>query len=405
MGRYNFISPGAAAGDSIVDVLTARRAEERQRLLDEIASKNAEVNRRATESNIKLQGERGEREQLDFADDTWQQGDDLSNIDPVILEIARRTGRLGPAPQGPVPSTSAKVSGEAEPMDDAGELLGPPQTMALPRDPNVEVVEPPAMPTPPSHQNYYRGSADDQKRTRVNKNTQAFLDQLKANPDMSEIERILGANTVQENEGVLPAGFWNALQEREQFHSYDPETNKLTPQVDAEGKPVRAPRGRDPIIMRSREPRELRDTGQYLGPVMGPDGQPVPGKIMMIQNGRPAIVDLPGGAASIGAKPTAASQSKKDQVPVPLMNAFTNSLGRGPGGVRQPVEKQLQAAQAIISNYPTHPDVRETISDILRASEPGVTFEQLRDAYKSDFPADQYTEFLDLLSLVAPMLP
>ena len=53
MARYNWISPGAAASESILETLTQRRAEERQRLLDEIAAKDAESMRAAREAQIR----------------------------------------------------------------------------------------------------------------------------------------------------------------------------------------------------------------------------------------------------------------------------------------------------------------------------------------------------------------
>jgi hypothetical protein len=44
-GRYNWVSPGAAAGSAIEDILLQRKAEERQRMLDEITRQNADLNR------------------------------------------------------------------------------------------------------------------------------------------------------------------------------------------------------------------------------------------------------------------------------------------------------------------------------------------------------------------------
>jgi hypothetical protein len=66
MSRYQFLSPGAAAGDALVDQLAKSRAEQRQNLLDEITRKNAESERTYRDQSAQADQRRA------AADEEWR---------------------------------------------------------------------------------------------------------------------------------------------------------------------------------------------------------------------------------------------------------------------------------------------------------------------------------------------
>jgi hypothetical protein len=96
MPRYDFQSPTAAAGQGIQDILTKRREEARQALLDEITAKNAEQQRLASEENIKSSQENRTRQLFLDSVEGREMGEDLSTLPPELLAEYQRRGMREP---------------------------------------------------------------------------------------------------------------------------------------------------------------------------------------------------------------------------------------------------------------------------------------------------------------------
>lgn len=140
MARYNYLSPGTAAGEGLLEVLTQRRDEERQRMLDEITKQNAEQNRKsaeqsraATQQQIEESKQRSELATLGIQEEGLEPGDDI----PVGQEkLFEKYGKVRPTrvidtPGTPVPYQTPPfgeedtVRGLAGPLD-MGTVLGAP---------------------------------------------------------------------------------------------------------------------------------------------------------------------------------------------------------------------------------------------------------------------------------------
>lgn len=399
MGQYNFISPGAAAGAGIEEVLIRQREDARKALLDEVTRANAESQRKATEANIKNQNERLAMEKLGVVEKGLEPNQDLSTLDPETLDILRRYGRLGPGPTQPTPSVSSKVTGEGESFDDAGEPLDS-GVMSLPRDPNVEVIDQGAPAQAPSHGKFYVGSPEDRKRERVNKNVESVIQQIKGDPNLSELEKIVRINTALENEGTLPAGFWNALEDEQDVLRYDPVDDSTRVLINpTTGKPVRT-RGNQQIIQRSRPPREPRDVGTYLGPAQDMEGNVIPGKAVYTRNGRMVIEDMPAGIGGVGAKPTASSEANRAKIaagfgiPPNIWGAFISASSPTAGGADQE-GKRLAALDTILGVAQVDQDVKDTIRDIFSGNVPGQTPESINQLSTNDILDMASTGFQD----------
>jgi hypothetical protein len=61
MSRYNFVSPGAAAGNAIEQFLVQRAIEERQRRMDELAAQNTRADNARADEQVQLQRENQQR--------------------------------------------------------------------------------------------------------------------------------------------------------------------------------------------------------------------------------------------------------------------------------------------------------------------------------------------------------
>lgn len=300
MGRYNFVSPGAAAGDSIVDVLAKARAEDRQRMIDQITSQNAE-SQRALESE-QIQASQTGRFNKEFEDTAkgWQLNQDLSGVDPRYLAEGKKRGWIGKKPKGstPVVSTEQTFGGAAGPLD-------------VPIEPGAEQVQDqsPSSPTGPQQQapegdNFYRGDRAQQEDEQSKNDIGSIISGLMADDKMpaDQKQSIINALMIMQTTGgkSMPAWLGQVMQPQEPNHLFDVESGKFS---DAPGHGGQ-------IITRPREPRVPRDTGSYVGPATDKAGKTVPGKAVVFQNGSLRVIDIP--VSGIGPKPSSAGGGKKD---------------------------------------------------------------------------------------------
>lgn len=160
-----------------------------------------------------------------------------------------------------------------------------------------------------------------------------------------------------------------------------------------------------------------RDTGTYIGPATGPDGQVVPGKHVIMQNGGLRVVDTPG--FGLGAKPSNAGAGKKGSnisaseanalaklrgkaTPKPgFMQTVTGGMFGSPSAAQDvDVSAFNQQVQTTISNYPASPDVKDTVRDVLAKENPNTPTADIIKAHAGVFNPQEMEEFSDLLQSV-----
>jgi hypothetical protein len=349
MPRYDFQSPTAAAGQGIQDILTKRREEARQALLDEITAKNAEASRAGQEESIKTSKENRARQLFLDSQEGREMGDDLSGLPPELLAEYQRRSLLGPNPN-PQPSVSTETD------------FGGGEAPVVEGQPSVQSTA--------SHSNYYVGNKDQRKTERIRKNIGGVISQM-GDPNRSHIENMASLWQASEDP-TAPAGLYTAAQPREPKVFVDAYGNAKPIKVD--GKSVMAGLGDDPIVRGTYPPQERRDTGTVYGPALDNNGQPIPGKVIMTQNGQLRVVDLPEGVSGVGPRPSNANPNNLILLPEGTSQKIADLRARAtPGegfGGRRPtdldVEKYYQGVTSAIQTAKvSDPSVRAAVQAII----------------------------------------
>ena len=155
-----------------------------------------------------------------------------------------------------------------------------------------------------------------------------------------------------------------------------------------------------------KRPVTPRDTGTYVGPATGPDGKPVPGKHVVMQNGVLRVVDTPG--FGLGAKPSAAGADKGPS-PAEFINLakLAGAAATGPDrmfGMRagKPADPKAVAAytQALNNIVTRYNAPREVVEGVLAAlqEDPNVPTQQILDAQASSGATpEELAKFRELL--------
>lgn len=303
MGKYDFTSPGAAAGSGIMEVMTQRRAEARQRMLDEIAAKDSESERNLRDIQGQTAKTQSEIAQFEEARKNWHAGQQVTG---PMADIAAKYNALGKDPNQPTPqvSTEESFSVPDDPSAQVEQPVGPNQPVTLPKA--------------DTGSNFYQGSQEDQTRERRRANMDRVKQAIAAHPDMSEMEKMLTVSQALEDPN-LPGEFWKTLEDPQAVNSFDPVSNKVTPLMGKDGKPITT-RGNQTIIDRGRPP---------VGPQPQFVGTDSKGKIVWGQQGSAYTWDENGKKVpyngEIEAKPTNASKSAGETIPPALLNRATTA--------------------------------------------------------------------------------
>lgn len=386
MGRYQFYSPGAAAGDSIVELLAQRRAEARQAMLDQITKQrfdveaaDSEERRKATEEEITSSKDARDRANYEEARKGWRKGKqvDTTNMDPAIVQRGIRLGHIGPKPAGntPVVESSSELSGIAGPLDPESVPI---EGNTTPE--NVSGVENEKPPVEDPNSKYYLGDAGEQEKEDRRNRMGDLLSKVLANPNMTDREMaVLFAGTA--DDPNIDAGLYNMMRTPRQRKMYDPNTNKF----------IELPPGSEDLSIVPWKPREAQDRTVVPGYV-SEDGHPV-----TFVNGVPHVMDpntmklVPYGG-KIGAKPT----SGRDNMKGPAAAEFIKLIDlkkKIQGGIlfgASKADKEAfdQGVANIASRYPgTTSDIVDTLLAVLDDEKSmQVPTDQLIEHYKQAFP-------------------
>lgn len=278
MARFDFQSPGAAFAGEITDLLAQRKAEERQRMLDqltvnadtraqEVASRQGEEHKaqmlamQQQQAAAAQQMELGKVGALGWGLDA---DDDLSGMAPEDLALMQKWGRVKNLP-------TTQVSTDVEFSTPEGEALegGP--------------VEAP-VPAPPAQPRLgYVGTPEQRERQRLRSQSSNLIAGLMQNPKTAETGAFL-AQLAQANDGLVPGDVMAQFLAPESpigvFH-------EPTGQVTFGGKPASSMPSNAKVFSQGhapyRAPRQWinggidPETGNtvLVDPnVVGPDGQP-----------------------------------------------------------------------------------------------------------------------------------
>jgi hypothetical protein len=209
MARFDFQSPGAGFTDQITDMLAQRKAEERQRMLDQLtvnADRRAQevALRQQTEHDEQMRGMAQERELglVNVLGAGLKRGDDLSGLSPEQRELFSKYGRMSQFPGAQVSTTT-----EMEGVDGAQTEMAPP--------------------TPPRMG--YAGTAqeiEDERRRQSDASAIAVMMQSE-NPAEREKGQLL-SRLMAMNDGKIPVDFAAKLMTPGgRVRSYSPDTGKM----------------------------------------------------------------------------------------------------------------------------------------------------------------------------------
>lgn len=380
--RYNFVSPGGEAVDALEGLMTQRKAEARQAMLDEIAKQNAESTRALQQRQI-------DAADLEAAQYGLTMGQDVSQIDPKYLEILKKHNMVG---ANPVPKPSVSTDTEFS-------MPGPVDGSFEEGQPTAQAEAAPA--TPEDTGIYFSGRPEERDRERIKQQIGSVIGQLN-DPNLSELEKFIMISAAMEDKNGLPAGAYAASQPRNPFMVFDEESGKFDSVPGPDGKPMLAGPGDSPIIRRGYRPNDPQGSFSYAG-TDPKSGLPV------IMNNRTGVLSV--GNIAVGAKPTAASELRS-KIPPTLYNALATARGKaapsagifGVGGGRvdpKGNEQYRQAQLNIVNAAPVTPDVKDTIIDVINDPEAaGTPTTEIIEAHKGVFNEKELDEFSQLLFLV-----
>jgi hypothetical protein len=398
MGKYDFKSPGAEAGSAIEDLLTKRREEARQALLDQMAQQNAEANRRATEENIRTSKERSLNQEVEAVEAGLEPKDDLSRIEPRLLDVLRQRGRVG---QVQVDNPQVETSVSFASPDGMGDFVTQGE-MNLPGalgPDNLSTFEPNKG---PKFIEAYLGDRDQRRRERVRDNIGRVISSM-GDVNVSPAERMMALYQAMETDtGNPPAGIWDLFEPGQEVVAYDEATGKF---MDPSGKVLTKLPKNARVVERPRPPQGVHQSFSYAG-VDPKSGLPI------VMGSRPGEGGLPvmfsGGqpyAGAIAPKPTATSGKPQDILPdgaVKELAALRAKADRSD----QDGRNYLESVANRISIAKVLPDVKTAVRDVMSTigtpQEDTRTAQEIAAEMKQDPEAtdEEIMQFINLLIMV-----
>lgn len=353
MGRYDFESSGGNAGAAVLDILTKRRAEDRQKMLDEIMSKNSASQRAGEQERILASQQEREQSSVDSAAKNFDINADLSSVaesNPDLFRAMQKRGMTGQKAPGTTPSVSTEtsfsdVNGNKLEGDEPAE--GVPATL-------------PSRTSIPQIQSFFRGNAEQQKAERIKTQRSKALADITSNPKMSRLEQVMSLANAGEEQ--LPGTAYSSTQPEKPYYIFDQDTGKLTQADPINGVVPTAGPGDPSVLTHTRPPQPQRQHFQYAG--TDADGNP-----MNLNTDTGEYSTGRGNAGKIGPKPSnagsgAAGKRGRQSVPANILmdmrKALTPTAGRPPDP-----NAVAQATNNLVASYDTVPDVKDTVLAIL----------------------------------------
>lgn len=217
------LTPGSAVADSLQDILTRRKAEARQSMLDQLNQKNVE-------SEISYRNKQAESEAAARNDQIWQRRATLHGGDPVT----------GMSPN----DIQQGVSGGWMTQDQP-EAAAP--VSAIDRQAEIAAGGSPSQTAPATPNYHWAATAESRKRqadTDTENQEQFQIDQMMADPNMSDADRkaLTMARGIPEARHTLLSTLLNRemtpAPKLEPRYKMNRLTGKLEPLTAADGKPL-----------------------------------------------------------------------------------------------------------------------------------------------------------------------
>lgn len=359
MPNYDpYMTPGSAVADSLQEILSQKRMDARQAMLDQLTSNRADLDRQNTLSLIK------EREDNTASNKMAREA--LAK-DREAQENNRFLEQFGPE-QPIVGSDLERIQKIAPSMVEPGQAAAPQFDYEGEADTSAQPTR-------------FYGRPEDRRKYDETQRKQKALDDL-----MTKID----ANGHMRQDPNSPLTMWLAAAEaglptppehilnppkKVPGMYFDEATSKTHPFLDEKNQPILVNEGTAPHMVPrpTREPRDPVDHGTYLDrPVMGPDGQPDPHKIITMVNGHPVVQVIPDGF-SLGAKP---GSRKPIGLPAGAVSAIAKlraaarpsdpTLGMGGGYVKPEALTALKSSlSSLLYNLPLSPQIKQMAQDIL----------------------------------------
>lgn len=261
---YLTTTPGSAVADTVQALLTQRREEARQAMLDKLNAENVHSDIEYRTGQLGLAKDRDKWDKEKDALGMIPGGTDPGSVDPMYAEMARRLGLIRQRPEQAgaeiVPPQAEEVSGEQAAPADGVFRSG---------------VEQPFKPSTPAREEFV-GDKDYQKQTRAQEDIDALGGQFKDEPDMLRA-LVLARNGVTNG---IPADLAGPK----------PTFQPITP-TGEKGKTITGERG-------TQFGQIPYPPSSYI-PAFQPYFDPGRNQSVMISNrmgadGKPQVVDLPG---------------------------------------------------------------------------------------------------------------
>jgi hypothetical protein len=361
MGKYQFVSPGAAAGAGILELLTQRREEERQRILDEITAKNAESQRAAQEQQIRasqeaVEASRGqrERETLKASLPGRELGEDLGSLPPELKELYKKYGMAGAKPKGITPAVGAEETFLDHPPTEE-ELDAMAKGAATPAAPPEE----PGL--------YFSGTPQDRKTERIKQAVGNFrpgsaMEGLNRQ-DIPHWQRVIQAAGMFEQD--IPGTAFTSMQPEKPRMFINPVTGQATPILGPDKKPITAGPG-DESIIRGEQPRQEYPQSFQM---VGTDPDTGKGIYLNQRTGKESV-----GGFRVGPRPGTARQAatvkEQDLVPVGTSQKLGDLRGLADRSDQDNARYFETATNIIMSARVADPSVRDAALRVLNGVHP-----------------------------------
>lgn len=387
------------------NILTTRKAEQRQAMLDEISKRNVESEITSRDENTKSLADQrsalADEHYLKMIQDSGFDPDqDLSKIDPRMLAVAEKTGYIKHSRLSPTPSVSTS--------EDFRSATDDPRTQSTYDGPNAN--EPSfTMPgdtstttgSPTEEQGtFFKGTREDQEANRLQTDMQPLIESgFFTDPKVSDIQKMLTINRLFRQKPTTTE-FTGLLKPKGNRYVMGMD-GKVTQATGPDGTPL----GTEDQITPVPRPATAPAPSFSYGGVDPKTGMPIS---MDNRSGHFRVApatELPNGIAP---KPTAASQGNGlTSADVTLLGKLRAKAVASPGivsaGAPNPRDVAAfdQVIEGITSKYHASPNVKAAIRDLLYdPNADNSTNQEIVEGHKGDFSDVEAAQFQDLLSII-----
>lgn len=162
---------------TLSDILNQKKAESRQKLMDDLNKRNVESEMESRAENTRSMAEQrdaqAQQKYLQLLTAGGHEVDeDVSGLDPKMLDVGEKAGLVKHSLPSPIPSVTTSSESDGNQID----------------APSTSVQAP----LPPLTGKFYKGNPDQIKQARIKSNVGQFQQAMTANPNMSPMDKLMG---------------------------------------------------------------------------------------------------------------------------------------------------------------------------------------------------------------------